>query len=130
QQQLGQGAAQRLYRAHEQLGRVDSRFSGADPRHRVRLLRERLRAFDTRLCSGLQLLQQRRRDRVESLARFLQAVGPEQVLRRGYTITMRKKDGAVLKGPAQVKPGDKLVTRFAEGKIESTADDPRQPRLF
>ena len=42
----------------------------------------------------------------------------------------RKKDGAVLKGAADVKPGDKLVTRFAEGEIESVARDPRQPGLF
>ena len=78
----------------------------------------------------MRLLHRRRGERVESLDRFLRAVGPEQVLRRGYTITFRKKGGDVLKGAAQVRPGEKLVTRFADGEVESTADDPRQPGLF
>ena len=29
-----------------------------------------------------------------------------------------------------VKPGDVLVTRTADGTVESTADDPKQPSLF
>jgi exodeoxyribonuclease VII large subunit len=129
-QRLAAAGTRRLLRSHERLGRLDGRFSGADPRHRVRLLRERLVSLENRLCCGVALMQQRRRERVESLARFLQAVGPEQVLRRGYTITFRKKGGEVLKGATQVRPGDKLVTRFADGEVESTAGDPRQPGLF
>jgi exodeoxyribonuclease VII large subunit len=78
----------------------------------------------------MELLQRRRAEHVESVARLLHAVGPEQVLRRGYTITFRKKGGEVLKGAAQVKAGDKLVTRFADGEVESVAEDPRQPELF
>ena len=130
QQRLTRAGTQRLLRSHERLGRLDGRFAGADPRHSVRLLRERLSGLENRLSCGMQLLQQRRTERVQSLARFLQAVGPEQVLRRGYTITFRKKGGEVLKGAAQVKSGDKLITRFADGEIESTAGDPRQPELF
>jgi exonuclease VII large subunit len=30
----------------------------------------------------------------------------------------------------QVQPGDRLVTRLADGEIESTADDKNQPGLF
>jgi exodeoxyribonuclease VII large subunit len=78
----------------------------------------------------MELLLERRAERVESVARLLRAVGPEQVLRRGYTITFRKKGGEVLKVAAQVKPGEKLVTRFADGEVESVAEDPRQPKLF
>jgi exonuclease VII large subunit len=57
-------------------------------------------------------------------------VGPENVLRRGYTITTRKKDGALLRNAAEVKRGDRLITRFAEGTAESIAQDPNQPELF
>ena len=130
QQRLARAGTQRLLRSHEKVGRLDGRLAGADPRHRARFLRERLAGLHDRLCCGMALLQQRRGERVESMARFLHAVGPEQVLRRGYTITFRKKGGEVLKGAAQVKPGERLVTRFADGEVESVADDPRQPRLF
>ena len=130
QQRLTRAGTRSLLRSHERLGRLDGRLAGADPRHRVRALRERFAGLENRLCCAMQLLQQRREERVHSLARFLQAVGPEQVLRRGYTITFRKKGGEVLKGIAQVKPGEKLITRFADGEVESVADDPRQPKLF
>ena len=130
QQRLTRSATQRLIRSHERLGRLDGRFAGADPRSRVRALRERLAGIEGRLCCGMQILHQRRAERVESLARFLNAVGPEQVLRRGYTITFRKKGGAVVKSANEVRPGEKLVTRFADGEVESVAQDPRQPGLF
>jgi exodeoxyribonuclease VII large subunit len=78
----------------------------------------------------MEVLQEKREQRVESLARFLHAVGPEQVLRRGYSITTRKKDGAILKRATEVRAGDRLVTRFADGQVESVADDRNQPRLF
>jgi exodeoxyribonuclease VII large subunit len=130
QQRLMRAGTQRLLRSHERLGRLDGRITGADPRHRVRQLRERLAGLQGRLCCGIELLHQRRQERVDSLARFLRAVGPEQVLRRGYTITLRRKGGEILKSAGQVRPGDTLVTRFADGEVRSVADDPRQPKLF
>jgi exodeoxyribonuclease VII large subunit len=130
QQRLSRAGTQRLLRSHERLGRLDGRFAAADPRHRVRALREKLVGLHDRLCCAMQLLQQRRQERVTTVERLLHAVGPEQVLRRGYTITFRKKGGEVLKGAAQVRPGEKLVTRFADGEVESVAEDPSQPKLF
>jgi exodeoxyribonuclease VII large subunit len=112
------------------VARLDAGLVRVDPRNRVRLLRERLTTLSCRLDCAMGVLQQRREQRVESLARFLQAVGPEQALKRGYSITTRKRDGAILRNAGQVKPGDKLVTRFADGEVESVADDPKQPRLF
>jgi exodeoxyribonuclease VII large subunit len=130
QQRLARAGSQRLLRSHERLARVDSRLTAGNPRYRVRALKERLDGLKSRLDCDMLLLLQRKRDGLEATARVLHAVGPEQVLRRGYTITLRKKDGAVLKGTGDVSPGDKLVTRFADGEVESVAQDPRQPGLF
>jgi exodeoxyribonuclease VII large subunit len=60
----------------------------------------------------------------------LEAVGPEQVLRRGYSITVRKKTREVIRSASQIKPGDRLVTRFADGEVEWTAEDSKQLPLF
>jgi exodeoxyribonuclease VII large subunit len=68
--------------------------------------------------------------KVDLLARHLTAVGPEQVLRRGYSITTLKKGGKVARSVDQVRSGDRLVTRLADGEIESTAEDKNQPGLF
>jgi exodeoxyribonuclease VII large subunit len=130
QQRLMRGGSRRLLRSTEQVARLDAGLVRVDPRNRVRLLRENLRTTACRLDCAMAVLHEKRRQRVEGLARFLHAVGPEQVLRRGYSITSRKKDGTIVKSAGQVRAGDRLVTRFADGQVESTADDPRQPRLF
>ena len=130
QQRLMRGGSTRLLRSTEQVARLDAGLGRLDPRNRIRLLRERLKTTACRLDCAMEVLQERRGQRVEALARFLHAVGPEQVLRRGYSITTRKKDGAILRNAKDVRPGDRLLTRFAKGQVESVADDRNQPRLF
>ena len=130
QRRLSRAGNQRLLRSYERLARADSRHTGANPRHQIRALSEKLAGLKGRLDCDTLLLMRRKADALDATARVLHAVGPEQVLRRGYTITFRKKGGAVLKGVADVVPGDKLVTRFADGEVESVAQDPRQPGLF
>ena len=54
----------------------------------------------------LQLLQQR-----------IQAQDPDLLLKRGYSITL--KDGKSIRSASQLKAGDIIETRFAEGNIKS-----------
>ncbi len=50
----------------------------------------------------------------ENLARLL---NPENVLKRGYTITYKK--GKIVKQAAVLQPGDEIETRFADGTVKS-----------
>src|SRR6185312_6093566 len=111
--------------AHERLARAAALIQECHPRLGVRLASQRLDAIQNRLtrATGQSLLSRLRQ--LEARARELEAVSPQSVLRRGYTMTIRKKDGAVLRSAEQVKPGDKLVTRFSDGQVESTANDSR-----
>lgn len=127
---LTQGGARKLLRASARLATLAALLGGRHPRHRVRLQHERIEALAARLARAVASATLARSQRLDLLARHLQAVGPEQVLRRGYSITLRKSDGAVLRGAREVCPGDRLVTRFADGQVESVADDPARPRLF
>ncbi len=72
----------------------------------------------------------RRADRLEALRQRLESVNPQQVLRRGYTLTMLKKSGQLISSASGLKPGQSILTRFQDGEVDSTVDDPRQPRLF
>lgn len=130
QQRLMRGGSTRLLRAHERVACLDGDFVRADPRHRIRLMRERVRTVACRMACAVGVLQRRRSERIESMARFLQAVGPEQVLKRGYSITMKRKGGTIVRSASEVRAGDRIVTRFADGQIESVAEDLMQPRLF
>ncbi|MGA2852640.1 MAG: exodeoxyribonuclease VII large subunit [Verrucomicrobiota bacterium] len=90
-----------------------------------------------------QLLKQRRellkvsRQRLRELARVrfkdlkgglaamearLRLLGPEQVLSRGYSITMDAASGKVLREAAKVKAGQKLKTRLQAGEVSSRAE--------
>ncbi|MBR1588625.1 MAG: exodeoxyribonuclease VII large subunit, partial [Kiritimatiellae bacterium] len=50
----------------------------------------------------------------------LDLLNPYAVLGRGYSITVGA-DGLVVRRAADVKPGDRLVTRLAEGEVASVA---------
>lgn len=68
--------------------------------------------------------------RLDALASQLRALSPEHVLKRGYSITRIKKTGQTLRSVDQVKPGELLETRLADGVIDSRAVDPKQGELF
>lgn len=55
-------------------------------------------------------------ERLRRLSDMLRLLSPENTLRRGYSITLR--DGKAVRSAAELKPGDRLETRFAEGKAE------------
>jgi len=62
-----------------------------------------------------QLLQ--RRDALGALAAQLELLNPQRTLERGYAI-VTDAAGAVMRDPAQIKPGQSLGVRLAEGSAE------------
>ncbi len=130
EQGLAAAGNDRLRREREALSRLNAMLSGHHPRHAAGLAAARLAAIDARLRAVIANCMDRQALKVDLLARHLSSVGPEQVLKRGYSITTLKKGGKVIRSAEQVQPGDRLVTRLANGEIESTAEDKNQPRLF
>lgn len=55
------------------------------------------------------------------LAARVDALDPARALARGWSLT-RTADGRLVRSPAEVAPGDRLVTRVAAGDIRSTVD--------
>jgi exodeoxyribonuclease VII large subunit len=51
----------------------------------------------------------------------LRLLGPEQVLARGYSITMAQDTGKVIRRADEVKPGQPLKTRLQSGEVLSEA---------
>jgi exodeoxyribonuclease VII large subunit len=62
------------------------------------------------------------RSQVDALSSRLKLLGPEQVLARGYSITMDAASGKVLRDAAKVRKGQKLKTRLKIGEIESRVE--------
>ena len=62
------------------------------------------------------------KNRFGATAARLKLLGPEQVLARGYSITMDAATGQVLREAARVKAGQRLKTRLKSGEVRSVAD--------
>ncbi len=59
------------------------------------------------------------RNGLAALDARLRLLGPEQVLARGYSITMDAASGKVLREAKRAKPGQRLKTRLKEGEVFS-----------
>ena len=80
-------------------------------RHRLDLYEERLdRAMDCRMQSVA--------ERLSKASASLDALSPLSILSRGYTLT-ETADGRLIQGASEVKTGDMIRTRFADGIVES-----------
>jgi exodeoxyribonuclease VII large subunit len=130
QRTLTQAAADRLRRARDRVTRLESRLRDRHPRHRIALESQRLTALTTRLTRAATQTIQTQTQQIDLLATRLHALNPQEVLKRGYSLTTHKKTGQIIRDPATVKPGDTLLTRLANGQIESTVQDSRQLKLF
>jgi exodeoxyribonuclease VII large subunit len=123
--------SQRLARAHPRrkfqnwIQRLDDLQSGLSrcARHGARHSQIVLRNLSERLhrIRPSQFLKQRR-EQLRQIQKQLNLLGPEQVLSRGYSITMDAASGKVLRDAAKIKAGQKLKTRLAKGEVSSKVE--------
>jgi exodeoxyribonuclease VII large subunit len=92
------------------------------PAQLLRQRRESLALNQRRLRELAQVCLRNGRNRFEATAARLHLLGPEQVLARGYSITMDAATGKVLRAAADVKTGQPLRTRLKEGEISSRVE--------
>jgi exodeoxyribonuclease VII large subunit len=128
--QLDQAMRFGLTAAHERVARASALFGECHPKSSLRLKAQRLAALSDRLERSFSQDLRRHAVEVDALERQLHAVSPEAVLRRGYSITTRKRGGLHVKRASELKVGDRLITRFGDGQVESTVQDAKQLPLF
>ncbi len=57
-------------------------------------------------------------------------IDPRRVLHRGYSLTRDAKTKRVIRSIEQIRDGTRVITQVADGDFSSTAENPRQGRLF
>lgn len=115
---LTEAAATRVRFARQRVEQLATRPAFRKPLDRVRELEQRLDDTAVRLNRALGLNLDRLREKVAAAAEQLDALSPLNVLKRGYSLT-RRGDGAVVRSPSEVVPGEILSTRLAAGEILS-----------
>ncbi|MGP8221171.1 MAG: exodeoxyribonuclease VII large subunit, partial [Limisphaerales bacterium] len=101
---------------------IAARLRQVRPKQLLKQRREVLKATQHRLR---ELARVRFKDLKNNLAAAesrLQLLGPEQVLSRGYSITMDAATGKVLRAAKDVKVGQHLKTRLKAGEVLSKVD--------
>jgi exodeoxyribonuclease VII large subunit len=122
--------SRRLRIASDELARVSALLSECHPRYRLQIRQNQIAALSERLDRAMVARINQHSTKLNGLSRQLDSLNPSNVLKRGFTLTQRKKDGQLLRSTQDVKPGDRLLTQFADGQVESVVQDSKQLPLF
>jgi exodeoxyribonuclease VII large subunit len=93
------------------------------PKQFVKQRRELLQATQKRFRELARVQFKNCKNSLAATESRLRLLGPEQVLARGYSITMDAATGKVLRDAAQVKAGQRLKTRLKKGEVSSRAEN-------
>jgi exodeoxyribonuclease VII large subunit len=124
---LREALVRRLEAARERLDGLAQRQAFRLPLERVRESERRLDEWAERLARAARQRLALARQRVESYAARLDTLSPLNVLGRGYSLTRREADQVLVRSPAQVQPGDRLVTLVAQGRFVSRVEEREGP---
>jgi exodeoxyribonuclease VII large subunit len=109
-----------LQLARARLEQLSARPCLRRPEEVVRAAGELVEALAARMQAATKTRVEGARGRLESAAGRLEALSPLSVLARGYSLTLA--DGQPLRDAADVRPGDRIMTRLSRGFVESVVE--------
>lgn len=83
--------------------------------------REHIAGLTQRLSTAMRNQLATRLTQLNAAYRELNAIGPRQVLARGYTLTT-SPDGTVIRSASSITQGDQLTTHLQDGQVTSTVN--------
>ncbi|MEI7733055.1 MAG: exodeoxyribonuclease VII large subunit [Verrucomicrobiota bacterium] len=125
---LARVAAQRLREAQTNAAHLSHRLLRLQPGQRLQQSREQLAQACKRFVENARAALQARQQALAHLETRLRLLSPEQTLARGYSITSDAVTGRILRHAAEVKPGQVLATRLAQGAVRSVAQENVTPQ--
>ena len=124
-QRLAGSARQGLLTRRSRLMLLDARLRQRDPSRVLELHRSSWRELTRRLHQASVRRLGERRALLASVVRALETVSPERTLDRGYAIVTRAADGALVRAADQVKTGEDIDARLADGRLRATVKSRR-----
>ena len=121
-ERLAVAARQRAMTADQRLARARHDLAAVAPSAILRLARSRVAELEARMRRGARASLERRRERIDAFERQLRAVGPGQVLARGYSYTLGRAE-RLLRSTREVATGEPITTVLVDGRIRSRVID-------
>ena len=115
---MADGARGRLSQAKDRAANAQRLLELSQPSRILQQRKERLVMMGDRLGTAARRQLAEFSRQVEGLGNVVRTLGPESVFTRGYSLTMGA-DGKALTSIQGLEPGEKLVTRLADGSLES-----------
>ncbi len=115
---LNAAIQRRLQQQHLRLTHLQTRLQQRAPQRQLQQQYAQLERLQTRLQRALQQRMDKAHSRFVLQVSKLKTLSPLATLERGYSITQNAQ-GHVITQSAQVSIGDTLITRVAQGQIES-----------
>jgi exodeoxyribonuclease VII large subunit len=113
--------SQGVRRQHLAWRNLSDRLARVRPALVLKQRREALEQSRQRLREQARHRLRESANRLDAFGARLRLLGPEQVLARGYSITMDAATGRVVREAGQVKAGQRLRSRLKVGEVLSTA---------
>lgn len=101
---------------------IKMRLHHQQPSHAIQSGRTLLITLEKRWRTAAERLISQKKAGLTAALSALQAVSPLATLERGYSLTIRKSDGRILRAPAEVASGELIETRLAGGILLSRAE--------
>jgi exodeoxyribonuclease VII large subunit len=102
----------------ERLNRVGQRLALMKPERILAQREEMLEQWAKRMERAASRDLDQRAQRLKRLAGLLKALGPESAFERGFSITTTR-DGRLLRSVDQAAEGEEIITRLADGMLDS-----------
>jgi exodeoxyribonuclease VII large subunit len=118
---LQRALPQRLKPARKQLRDVETRWGQMLPR-RLPPARDKVDRLEARLHAAMPRRTQVDRRRLDAAIKHLEAVGPHNVLQRGYSYTLDEA-GELIKSAKQTHAGQVITTVLDDGRVQSRVED-------
>lgn len=121
-QALARAWRRRLQGLRERLAWLSGRAALVSPAAQLSRQSLRLQNLEQRMQRAAQAQLRHARERFQPLVRTLNAVSPLATLERGYAI-VSTEDGAILRDPADAKPGTLIEARVARGRLRARVEE-------
>jgi exodeoxyribonuclease VII large subunit len=115
---------QRLWELRRALDELLAALRLVSPQMQVASARQRVDELLLRISSAVRHNLALRRADVAGATKILRAVGPSEVLARGYAVVKRVDDGTVVRTVKKVNFGDALEVRVSDGTFGVEVDGP------
>ena len=119
---LNAATTSRVLQLRHRLEALGSRPALSHPQDGVHQRGRRVDELSLRLHAGVKTLVRDRRAAIAAAAGKLETLSPLAVLGRGYSLTYADGEKQLITSAAQLRPGDRIVTRFQYGTAASTVE--------